>query len=446
MRESVWSTPTLGSARQSRQAKRLSLPASLSAALSQLGLAALVFLFIYNISFIIAPSLSTGRLVLLPLAILAWPRLADELKYFVCENLAVLLIFLFVLLYSLLLFFLSRMLDSIQLSRAFHFLLFSILGCVLFSALLKHDVYRFASAFALATLIQALFIGYSWISPAYRVWLSQLLVQGGNIPLTTAIQVPGFSNSSGALLSILQALGVFAALYTAKLSKAWRAIIFYSVAAAIIAASTILVARTGLMLCLIFFAAFLFVNHHRQRIAILLLTMAGLIGLLFVSGSFYAVLSDVNPQVERLGAWAFEFFQRGLEAESFQDLSSQPIPPLTLDTMLGTGIVAALEGVGNQSGNDSGYIQTYYALGLIVALIFYVAVLGLMLKYVALSQDRFLFVVLLVFLFVVEIKEPFIYKYIYPFFLLSLAYMSSLSGRSTSSHTALQPRSASTSL
>jgi hypothetical protein len=192
-----------------------------------------------------------------------------------------------------------------------------------------------------------------------------------------------------------------------------------------IAASTIVTGRTGLMLAVLFAGAFLLMGNLKQRLALVGLCVVLAIIALFAADAVFSVIAQANPQAERLSSWAFEIFQRGTDASSWQDLLGQPVPPLTFDNLLGTGLVVAQNGLGNESGNDSGYIQTYVALGLIMALVFYIAVALLLGKYVWRSTDRFLFAVLLGLLFVVEIKEPFIYKYIYPFLILTLAYLSS---------------------
>lgn len=392
---------------------------------SPIGPAAYLFLYIYNISFQIFPSVTTGRVVLAVLTLGYWSLVYAELKRFAQENVPTLFTLFFLLVYSLLLYAVSGFLDNTQFSRSLNFLLYVIVGSIVFSAILRHDLRRFAAGFAGATLIQACFIALSYVSADYRLWLSGLVVQGGNIPLISATQVPGFSNSSGAALSVFQGIGIFTALYCSKSSTRSPASLFWFMASLVIAASTVVTGRTGLMLAVLFVGAFLLVGRLKQRLALIGLGAVMAIVALFAADAVLSLLTEANPQAQNLGAWAFEIFQRGADASSWQDLLSQPIPSLTFDRLFGTGLVAAQNGVGNESGNDSGYIQTYFALGLIMALVFYTTVALLLGKYVWRSHDRFLFAVLLGLLFVVEIKEPFIYKYIYPFLILTLAYLSS---------------------
>ena len=95
------------------------------------------------------------------------------------------------------------------------------------------------------------------------------------------------------------------------------------------------------------------------------------------------------------------------------------MPPLTVETLVGTSLV--VRGDVNASGHDSGYIQTYYALGAGAALAFYVGFLLLSLSTIVRRSDRLPLLVFLLSLFVIEVKEPFLFKYSAPLaFVLAL--------------------------
>jgi hypothetical protein len=413
----------LGSGEQGKIARPLF--GQLTAALQGAALTALMFLFVYNISFKTAPSLTTGRLVILALALALAMGILVALRHFSATNWVALSAFLVTLLYVAILYAWSRGADSTQLSRLLHFLLFSVLGALAFSSLLKGDLFAFVSTFSLATLVQALFIFYSFISSGYRVWLSTVLVQGGNVALASESNSPGFSNSSGALLSLIQGLGVFSALYAARLSRSYTRIYVFSAVAAVTAASTLLTGRTGGLMSAVFFAVFMLLSRRRHLFAMVTLIVAvGLVTVGFGRGAA-ARLSRLNPRVESLGGWAFEVFEKGSRTETWRDLSSQPVPALSLETFFGTGLVS-LDKRTNASGNDSGYIQTYYALGVPATVMFYGALFALLMKHVVRSDDRILLSVLVVSMFAVEVKEPFIFKYVYPFFVLSVVMLAAL--------------------
>jgi hypothetical protein len=78
---------------------------------------------------------------------------------------------------------------------------------------------------------------------------------------------------------------------------------------------------------------------------------------------------------------------------------------------------------GNASGNDSGYIQSYYALGLVVSVLFYGFLAGHLSGYLKASRGKGMHVLLVALMFVIEAKEPFIFKYGMPFFCLAAVYL-----------------------
>jgi hypothetical protein len=120
--------------------------------------------------------------------------------------------------------------------------------------------------------------------------------------------------------------------------------------------------------------------------------------------------------------WVGELFEKGIQAPSIIDLQSQPVPKLSAETILGTGLISRKNGE-NASGNDSGYVQTYYALGLVMAVSFYSALLALLADSLLRRPDWCLMGFLTLGLLLIELKEPFVFKYIYPFVILTMLQM-----------------------
>jgi len=96
--------------------------------------------------------------------------------------------------------------DATQLSRLLHFVGLSLFGAlglarswVRSSALSGRDFVCRPPAEWLRAI--------SYVSPDFRSLVAGLLVAGGNIDPLSPVQVAGFSNSSGAALSVVQALG-----------------------------------------------------------------------------------------------------------------------------------------------------------------------------------------------------------------------------------------------
>jgi hypothetical protein len=387
---------------------------------ADLGLAVLMFFFLFNVSFRVAPSATTGRLVLLFVlpfcARKTWKVLVDLLRMHGVAT----VVFVLIVVYAAMLYLLSGAKDTTQLSRLFHLVLYSIVGSAMFAALVRRNLERFLWIYSLATLIQAFFIFVSFLSRPYRWILARTVVQSGLISLMSEVQAPGFSNSSGAWLSLIQGMGVFTALYGVRLAHSGRRTFFLYFAAICIGASTLVTGRTGVLFVaatVVFFAV-----ASRPKQAIRLLAVAALLLLVLwpTRGWITRSLSELNPRFGSAVERGVEVFFQRAETDSYRALVDQPIPPLTAETFIGTGVVSATEGL-NASGSDSGYIQTYYSLGLAVSLVFYGTVALVLATMLLRAPDRAAFAFAALFLFMVEVKEPFIFKYDYLFALFGMA-------------------------
>jgi hypothetical protein len=385
-------------------------------------LSLVMFGLLYNISFLASPPATTGRMALLALMLAyrkeipgVWSRLIAQVR------IPVALVGI-VTIYAAAQWVLVGSGDSTQLSRVLNFMLYVVGGAVAVTAASGGSLRRMAMATALATCVQALAIIGSFFSPTYKDWLGGVLVQSGNIAFTAALQAPGFSNSSGALLSVTQAMGVFVALLLLTDTDAPRPRAWLLTAAILCLVSTVLSGRTGLQLSLLFFFGFAVLGGPWS---LLRFTAAGVASLVLLIGWFSALeawVTQFNPAAGGTFAWAFEFFVSGTATSSLTDFISQDVPRLTIETILGTGRVLDATGLGNASGHDSGYIQAYYSLGLPMSTLLYGALLGLFLGAMQrLPRHRSAALMLLGLAFVIEIKEPFMFKYAMPFILLTLA-------------------------
>ncbi|MFY3773571.1 hypothetical protein ACOSZC_05535 [Marinobacter salsuginis] len=185
----------------------------------------------------------------------------------------------------------------------------------------------------------------------------------------------------------------------------------------LITCSAALVGRTGMLVSLI--CLFLLVFKGRVSIKGLAISslFVGLLGFM----AFDAVKS--NPQFFGYTlSWALSVFT-GAD-HTVTTLLGQDLRELNERILLfgGTG-VSSPEGV-NASGSDVGYIQTLYSIGLPFALVFYVTYFFYLCQ-INVDNGGCFFKWLLIFLvFLLELKEPFIFKYAISFYVLaSLLYM-----------------------
>ncbi|MEO7041262.1 MAG: hypothetical protein ABI035_03270 [Gemmatimonadaceae bacterium] len=389
-------------------------------------LSALVaFMVIFNVTFAAVPSPSTlGAVVRIGTVFLIWIGIGAY-RGFVNDEPGALLLLLALTGYAFVQWALTGFADSGQAVRAFAFVLYGIYGALLMVSLFRGNEMAFVRACTLAGVLQAVLIVYSFTSPDYRVWLSGIVQQSGNIDLVTGFSAPGFSNSAGALLSVSQAACTFAAVYGARQARRVGGEIAFVVAALLITASTILAGRTGLILSCAFLGVFGVdaAFRHRWRvmgaafICVLLLAIVG-------NAAIQAVAARAGADPSFLKSWAFELFQKGTGAGSYSDLASQPIPALSLSTIVGTGrVTASAPWMGTASGNDSGYVQTYFALGLVASVLFYATVVWLSLRGALRAKAPFLLGAFAVSMFVIEAKEPFMFKSPMPLMLFALAFM-----------------------
>ena len=109
-----------------------------------------------------------------------------------------------------------------------------------------------------------------------------------------------------------------------------------------------------------------------------------------------------------------------MKPESFPLGFEPSIPPLTVEAIHGSGLVSLIDG-SNPSGNDSGFIQAYYSMGLIFAVLLYTSYLYV-LFYVLGWFPILMRIALVAVFFVIELKEPFLFKYSTMFVLMSLHF------------------------
>jgi hypothetical protein len=403
-----------------RSARDGSSVLELNATLSILISVVVAFALLYNISFIAAPALTTGRLAVAFLAMLYWRHLWSAVPAF-CHSFPWLsLVLVATLLWSAILCVTSDRPDFTQLSRVLHFLFFCIAGSILFLRLLGYELDRFLLCFGMATLVQSAFIWVFFITPEFRIWVEAVLVRSGHIEFSSQFQSAGFSNSAGAATSLVQGLGAFClALAAVRAPRVVPAIVLF-VCSVLVLASTILVGRTGMIVGLLLCSmAYLQALTNRGGVRRVVIAVLLALALSLTLAAHIRDNTEILENTDTILEWAFGVFNP-LEDASIVDLAETPIPPLTSDTIVGTGLVWDESGF-NVSGHDSGYVQTYYALGLLFAVLFYGALAGALL-FGAVVLRSWWIAILTITMFVVEVKEPFIFKYTFPFLIFSLAF------------------------
>ena len=244
-----------------------------------------------------------------------------------------------------------------------------------------------------------------------RQAIGDVVYIGANYGVDYMYRAPGFTSSAGSDLSVIQSMGIVAGIGFLKLTfgrrNVWLTLLVISLIG-VCWASTIFVGRTGLIIGSAFIFMYLlsvlktFSFKHVQYLIALLVA-----GSVVTAVGMHLLLNSDNFDPDYFLNWAFgSYFGEGSAVE---ELGSMPIPPLSVDTLIGTGLVVDPISGESATGHDSGYIQTYYSMGLILAFIFYSFLMYISLR-ASKGRDWILWL-LIATIFVIELKEPFIFKY-----------------------------------
>lgn len=363
-----------------------------------------IFLVIYNISFKFAPVFTSARVAILLLAAyfivrgLKWP-------FKIVPHAFLILAFLLPVLVQY-----SFSGDSTQTSRIVHLFLYSFVGAALLAALAGNLRVALLS-YAIAVACQSMVIISAFFNMDLREKIDSLVVIGSNYGVENLYRAPGLTSSSGADLSVIQAMGVVAGIWFLHITKGRRKehlTIFVAVLIALSGVSTIFVGRTGLIVSVVFIAGYVLANFSvfkaKNWLYILIVLVVG-----------YRLVSIGADSLSNLGNFSTDFFYNWVlepflgEGSTVESIGKMPIPPISIETLFGTGMVVDPTGNGNASGHDSGYIQTYYSMGLIFSAAFYCLLAYVLTFYV--KGHGVVAWLLLAVVFAIEMKEPFIFKY-----------------------------------
>jgi len=377
-------------------------------------LSALIFLLIYNVSFKYLEILTTARIAILILFFWALKERSNFLKVLRSKIWILFLPLPYVALQYALVG------DFGQLSRFIHLALYSFIGAGLVVSICG-DVKTLLVAMLVALSAQAVLILISFFSFDYRNWFEAVSVSGSNYDAMNIYRAPGFAGAGGAALSLIQSLGVFLGWLLLRVNRVYErvrgksAYLIY-LGMVLTATSCIVVGRTGLLLSLIFLAIFLLDSPLRFRFFIFAFALLFLFHEFLLEGALN--LLDGAFSSDYFSGWAFGFLTG--DDQTVSALGEQTIPPLSIETFHGTGLNSIVNGE-NPSGHDSGFIQAYYSMGLPFSIIFFAAylyVLSVCLRWLPL----FLKLVLVILFFLIEVKEPFVFKYSLMFVLVVLHF------------------------
>jgi len=381
----------------------------------------MVFFFFFDISFIGLPSLiSTRKIVFLLLLFYALrnklsvvPIFFEKWKWLFTS---IIIIFIYLVFISFVNGVVGNNMSTIP--NFIYFIVYTLFGALLLANYFI-DIYDFMGATIGAMLIQAAFVIIEFFSKTLRELVNAIIMPTGNVDYLTSVRGNGLG-AEAANLTLLLFLGVFCCNFI-LINREVR--LKYIISQVVMLAAMILVGKTGLIVSLGFIAYTIIVIMPKEGKIIPAIKTA----IIFLALVILGILILRNIMSEAEFYRQFNKFYNALtnfsSDESVNRFKGFLIPPLTFETIIGTGIIRGYTKSGLYLWNDSGYIQMYSAIGLIVAIIFYVILFGTMnkmigdCKYSADKKIINLFRMFLLVLMIVEIKEPFVFKYILPMFL-----------------------------
>ena len=406
-------------------------------------LSLVLFMLIYDISFIGSGIFTTGRVALLILILISGIDSINHFSRFILRRGRAAFIFIFICIYSFVLVVFSEHNDWTIFSRSFWFIIHSLFAPFLIIVLCRFDLKLFLRAYFLSAIFQSFFSFLSISNPEYRLWTHNNINIGGNLDSEQTFRSFGLSGSGGAILSLQLSLGFLSGILLFKdkdiKSSLTNSFILFS-GLFIIFGAEIFVGRTGMLFCIISFLFFFLIDHFRRVSARRLFgfLLSGIIAAFSFNHFTQNGLAVSNYDSDFIMEWALSVFSEkgdGTVSELKRQLNDAP--PLDGITFLtGSGRVVNSNGY-NFSGSDSGYIQNIYALGAPISLLFYSALLMLFLSlFSGINRNyKHIGVFIILACFVLEVKEPFIHKYtLVQFiitFLLLLNYSPSNTNRSS---------------
>jgi hypothetical protein len=306
--------------------------------------------------------------------------------------------------------------DSTQVARLSYFTVYSILISYYFSKFISNQLELYW-IFLVACSIQSIILLVSFFNISFKATLASYIAYGGNFEAEKNIyRAFGLSSTTGAALSLIQSIGVITSILIIKTYDVNKKKVVAFIIGFICFCSTLFVGRTGVVVSMFMYMLLLFSSKAVNILKYL--PLSGIV--LFV---MYEVLS-IESFFEGIDNFSTEYFFNWVSnAFSIQEnrtvdaLDDMKIPPVTYETIVGTGQIIASNG-SNASGHDSGYIHAYYSLGLFFSFIFYISLFLYTIK--LWDRKSFFVLVLVLIMFLVEYKEPFIFKYAFPFYLLTI--------------------------
>jgi hypothetical protein len=408
-----------------------------------------LFFYLYGVQFTFMP-LSTARIIILmAYAYFAFIILAKPSFHVQRSGILLLLVYVIFLYWVAFMTVLRGAKDlNILISTSLLILHSFIGGCFFVSILNKMDIdfRKFILFLQVVIVVQAVFIIIYFVSWEFREFTFAYIPEGGNIDHRTVLfRSRGLTHSASAALSVLQSFGL---LFTAFLmtSVKYRSIqfVYLCLSFGILILSVLLTGRTGLLMLPVIVVYFGFILITKKRIpknityfvlAVPVLTFLSYILFRYVYQNFFGGITTSGGEdvVDRVIRWYMvEFYEEGkLQSRTVSALKEHWFfPESSSELLFGDPATWSF----NRIRSDVGVVRMWHGVGLIGIIIYYSLMLLLFIHMAILSlsfPERFMIILLGVFIFIIELKEPFMFSIgINSFFMLILIFVISRHAKS----------------
>lgn len=277
---------------------------------------------------------------------------------------------LFLLLYTTVLYVFIGGTGELALEGIIRLILFGLFPILLFYMLFK-DVDELMNAVLLAIVIQSIIICICLASPSFSEMIDKIFVSpGSDYVLTHRSEYAGGIACVTAPGLLKFSMGIVACLYKVlSTKKQWYMLLYF-----FLAIVGTLIARTGLFVSLAGIAVMMwyFIKEqksiHLVKFIIGILLVCGLIVLIINYFDLWELLAFRLRRFSKLSNGIAQGFMVG-----YFHGENNSYPPLSIKTIIGTGIVSGISNNGVNINADGGFYRLYAAFGLPLCIVFYIS-------------------------------------------------------------------------
>ena len=278
------------------------------------------------------------------------------------------------------------------------------------------SIKQFAKMMVLAAMIQSLIVFASFLFPFFRALLLKMQHFDDDFLITRIVGL-GIAGAKGSVYLFCGfMMNLYLVVFYEKKIRYFYSLLFIFFAIA-------LVGRTGFYMCLATIPLLIYslmkadVDYLKKFILIFKIIAA----IMLLAGMCYFFYRYVGVDLE-----AFEYTFRRLSElwtsqRTFEVLDEMNVPELTPNLFFwGNGWEKGITDDGLRIWHDSGYVQRYFSLGLFPAILSYLFLFLYTISMIRILRraKQFFWFYMLISLFVIEYKEPFIYALSMPFVII----------------------------